>query len=67
MVIVQFNDKYAVRRGFFPFYRYKDLRTNRFWWSRGSEYFSHCLCDDIEEIKKKVSADLPKYGKVIKP
>lgn len=66
MVIVQFNDKYAVRKGFFPFYIYKDLSSSGFWWSRGSEYFSRCLSDDLEELKKIASTELPKYGKVVK-
>lgn len=66
MVVVKFGEKYAARRGFFPFYQYKDLRAPGFWWGRGSEYFTHCLSSDIEEVKALVGVGIPKYGKVVK-
>ncbi len=36
MKIVKFNDgTYGVRRGFWPFYEYKDFYSLGFWWSLG--------------------------------
>ena len=43
MKLVRFKDgMYGIRKGFWPFYRYKDLLTVRRWLSQGSSSFIDC-------------------------
>lgn len=52
MKIVQFNTgEYALRRGFWPFYMYKD-RYWEGWWSKDSRWFQDCLSSNIEGIEE---------------
>lgn len=34
---------YAIRKGFWPFYSYFDLRTPGFWWSKSHRYYADCF------------------------
>lgn len=48
-VIVKVGDKYAIRRGYYPYYEYKDL-TDRYWWLQNRRDV-YCL-GSKEQIKK---------------
>ena len=63
MKLVKFRDgTYGVRKGFWPFYMFKDFRASRFWWTADSEYFHDCKTEDIETARR---ASNPDYGEVV--
>ena len=57
MKIVKFDDgKYALRRFNFAGlrYEYKDISPGGvFWWDKTSRFFSDCLADSEEEVRRK--------------
>lgn len=54
MKLIQFsNGKFGVRRGVWPFYSYRDLRSfGTFWWFKYSTYFKDCM--GSEESARKL-------------
>lgn len=63
MKLVKFgNGKYGIRKGWF-FHSYLDLSCGRFWWYKGSRYFSDCQCD--EYIARKAFNALMQKDEVI--
>lgn len=36
------NGSYAIRKGIFPFYKYFDLETPGYWWSKNSRHYTCC-------------------------
>ena len=42
ITIVKFvNGNWGIRRGWL-FYTYKDLKSNKYWWSRKDNYYTDC-------------------------
>lgn len=57
--IVRLGEKYALRRRTWLIpAKYKDLRCEKFWWPRHSQYFPDCL-GSLESVER--SADKVKY------
>lgn len=49
--IVKFpSGEYALRKGYFGAYNYKDLGNNLCWWSLNHSYFKDCL-GTLEQVK----------------
>lgn len=53
MKIVKFkNGRYGIRRGFFGFYQFKDLRNQPYWWRKSNRYIYECQTHDFERVKE---------------
>lgn len=47
MKLVKFKDgKFGVRKGFWPFYLYRDFDSPRLWWGNKSVHFRDCKTDE---------------------
>lgn len=50
-IVTNNHNLYAIRKGIWPFHFYFDLKTPRYWWSRGSTFYTDCF-GDLEEVKQ---------------
>lgn len=63
--IVEIDGKYAIRYGFYPFYKYKDVISATFYWGRNSKHFKDCLMNTIEEAKEHINK-ASDFGNVVR-
>lgn len=56
MKLVQFsNGKWGVRRGFWPSYRFADLKNPSFWWDQSSGFLPDCMGTKEQALERLVS------------